>query len=115
MKNTMYTEKCLIQLISLSQKGCFILYNENKIAFCFKKGRFIGPKNLAFSVEKGVFFSPRIREKGVFFKLGYERGIRFGREWGWGWGWGCGGCGVGVGVCVCVCGGGGGGGGRYNI
>ena len=39
-----------------------------------------------------MFFSPRIRKKGVFFKLGYERGIRFGREWGgvgWGgdWGW----------------------------
>ena len=29
-----------------------------------------------------MFFSPRIREKGVFFKLGYEHGIRFGREWG---------------------------------
>ena len=34
------------------------------------------------SVEKGVIFSSKIREKGVFFKLGYERGIRFDREWG---------------------------------
>ena len=42
----------------------------------------------AISVEKGAFLSPRIREKGVFFKLGYERGVHFGREWGVGVGWG---------------------------
>ena len=30
----------------------------------------------------GFFFSSKKREKGVFFKLGYERGICFGREWG---------------------------------
>ena len=32
-------------------------------------------------LKKGCF-SSKIREKGVFFELGYEHGIRFGREWG---------------------------------
>ena len=35
----------------------------------------------AISVENGVCFSSKMREKGVFFKLQYEHGIRFGREW----------------------------------
>ena len=30
-----------------------------------------------------MLFSSKIREKGVFFKLGYEHGIRFGRDWWW--------------------------------
>ena len=34
----------------------------------------------AVSIEKGVSVSSKIRERGVFFKLGYEHGIRFGRE-----------------------------------
>ena len=76
----MYAEKCLIQLISLSQKSYFILCNENKIAFLFWKGAFYSTSKSAISVERGVFFSPRIRENGVFFKLHYERGICFGRE-----------------------------------
>ena len=29
----------------------------------------------------GVILSSKIHKKGVFFKLGYEHGIRFGREW----------------------------------
>ena len=62
-------------------KGYFILYNENKITFCFKKGFLLDLKISDFDWKRGVF-SQRIREKGVFFKLGYERGIRFGREWG---------------------------------
>ena len=33
-------------------------------------------------VKKGMIFSSKIREKGVFFKFVYERGIRFGQEWG---------------------------------
>ena len=41
-----------------------------------KKGVFYWASKSAISVEKGVFFSSKIREKGVFFKLGYERGIR---------------------------------------
>ena len=40
----------------------------------------VDPDPPAISVEKG-FFSSKTREKGVFFKLGYGRGIRFGREW----------------------------------
>ena len=31
------------------------------------------------------FFSSKFREKEVFFKLGYERGIDFGRGGGGGW------------------------------
>ena len=34
----------------------------------------------AVSIEKGLSVSSKIRERGVFFKLGYEHGIRFGRE-----------------------------------
>ena len=34
----------------------------------------------AVSIEKGVSVSSKIRERGVFFKLGYKHGIRFGRE-----------------------------------
>ena len=34
----MYVEKMFDKLISLSQKGYFMLCNENKIAFCFKRG-----------------------------------------------------------------------------
>ena len=71
MKNTMYTEKkCLIQLISLSQKGYFILYNENKIAFCFKKGRFIGPKNQSFLLKRECFSRPESVKRGYFSSLG---------------------------------------------
>ena len=34
------------------------------------------------SVEKGVFFSGKIRKKGVFSKFGYVHGMRFGRGTG---------------------------------
>ena len=46
-----------MQWISLSQKGYFILYNEDKITFCFKKGCFIGPQNQRFRLKKGCFSS----------------------------------------------------------
>ena len=58
----------------------FVAYITKKIAFCLKKLCFIGPQNQWFQLKKGCFLS-KIREKGVFFKLGYERGICFGREW----------------------------------
>ena len=62
------------------QKGHFILYNL-KNRFFFKKGRaFYWASRTAAPIEKGVSFSSKIRESGVFFKLGYEHGIRFGRE-----------------------------------
>ena len=84
-----------------------IWYNENKIAFCYKKGCFIEPQNQRFRLIKNVFFSHRIREKGVFQA------------------WVRGSC-MDLGVCrvcvcvVCVCarvcwGGGGGGGGGHLI
>ena len=47
-----------------------------KSRFALKR-TFYWTSKSAISVEKGVFFLPRIREKGVIFKLGYERGIRF--------------------------------------
>ena len=90
MKNTTYLENVfsLMQwhIFSLSQIGYFSLYHE-KIAFCLKRGVFLG-------LEIGwFFFSYEIREKGVFFKHGHERGIRFGQESvcvcvGWEWGGG---------------------------
>ena len=59
----------LIQLISFSPKGCFILYND-KNTFCFEKGVFYWASNSAISVEKGGFFSSKIRERGCFSVLG---------------------------------------------
>ena len=68
MKNKMYIEKYLKQLISFSQKGYFIFYNENITAFCFDKPFLLNHKTGDFG-WKGGFLS-RIRENGVFFKLG---------------------------------------------
>ena len=59
-------KKCLIQLISLSQEGYFILYNENKIAFCFKKECFIGPQHRRFRLKKGCFSRPESAKRGIF-------------------------------------------------
>ena len=55
---------------------------EIKSRFALERGVILDLIISDFAVEKGVFFSPRIREKGVFVKLGYKRGIRFGWEWG---------------------------------
>ena len=71
-----------IKLFSFSQKGYFIIYNE-KNAFCSKRGCFIGPQNQRFRLKKGWFFVQNPRKGGVFFKLGYEHGIRFGGESEW--------------------------------
>ena len=63
----MYTEKMLkTQLISLSQKGYFILYNGNITAFCFKKGCFIGPQNHRFRLKERCFSRPESTKRGVF-------------------------------------------------
>ena len=83
MKNTTYKENVLslIQLFHFHKKGYFFLYVE-KNAFYLKRGVLLALKISDFG-WKGLFlvvFSSKIREKGVFFKLGYERGIRFGRE-----------------------------------
>ena len=56
----------LIQFNSLSQKGYFILYNENKIVFCFKEGYFIGPQNQRLRLKKGCFFAQDPRKGGIF-------------------------------------------------
>ena len=45
------------------------------------KGVFYWASKSAISGEKGWVFLSQILEKGVFFKLGFEHGIRFGREW----------------------------------
>ena len=81
MKNTTYIEKSpeFEKLSSLSQQRYFTLYNE-KTSFALKKGVFHWASKSAISIEKGVHFSSGILEKGVFFKLGYEHGIRFGRN-----------------------------------
>ena len=55
-----------MQLIPLSQKGYFIWNNENRIAFCFKKGRFIGPQNQRFRLKKGCFSRPEAAKRGYF-------------------------------------------------
>ena len=75
-----------LHIFSASQKRNCSLYYE-KIAFSLKKKRcvILGLKISDFGGNTGVFFSSKIREKGVFFKLGYDRGIII---WS--------------GVCVCV-------------
>ena len=84
MKNTTYKEKCLefdavTYIITFTKKGnVAYTYITKKNRVFLKKGVFYWASKSAISVEKWVFFS-KIREKGVFFKLGYERGIRFGR------------------------------------
>ena len=57
-------------------------YITKKNHVLLKKGVFYWASKSAISVEKGVFFFSKIREKGLFFKLGNECGIRFGRELG---------------------------------
>ena len=79
----------LLHIFSLSQKGYLSLYYQ-KSHFDYKKIFLLGLEFGDFVWKRGVFFAQNPR-KGVFFKLGYERGIRFRREWG---GWG----GFGVGV-----------------
>ena len=59
-----------------------LIWRKNRVLL--KKGCFIKPQNQRFRLKKGFFLSSKIREKGVFFKLGYERGIRFGRKLGGG-------------------------------
>ena len=60
----------LIQLISLSQILYFIFYIENRIAFCFKKGCFIGPQNQRFRLKRGCFSRPKSTKMGYFSRLG---------------------------------------------
>ena len=60
----------LIQSISLSQNGYFIFYIENKIAFCFKKGCFIGPQNQRFRLKRGCFTRPKSAKRFFFSCLG---------------------------------------------
>ena len=54
----------------VSQKGFFILNNENKIAFYFKKGCFIGRQNQRFCLKKGYFSRPESAKRGCFSSLG---------------------------------------------
>ena len=51
-------------------KGYFILYNDNKIAFCYKKERFIGPQNQRFRLKKGCFSLPKSAKGGYSSSLG---------------------------------------------
>ena len=69
-------------LTFIKKKGTVAYITKNRVLL--KKGCFVGPQNQRFRLKKGWFFSSKIREKGVFFKLGNKRGIRFGREWGLG-------------------------------
>ena len=70
LKNTKYTEKMFVRLISLSQKGYFILYNEDKIAFCFKKGCFIALQKQRFRLKNGCFPRPESAKRVYFSSLG---------------------------------------------
>ena len=86
MKYTPYIEKCFefdaVTYILTFTKRYFSLHHE-KFAFWFKKGCLIRPQNQRFRLKKGWgFFSSQIREKVFLIKLGYERGIGFGRELG---------------------------------
>ena len=56
MKNTVYMETVLS--LTLSQKGTFILYNENQISFCLKGGVLLDLKINYFSWKGGGFFRP---------------------------------------------------------
>ena len=67
MKNTMYIKKYLMQLISLSQKGYFILYNENKITLHFNKSCFIGPQNQRFRCQSLILFQPVSFSRPIIF------------------------------------------------
>ena len=68
----MYTQKSLIglQLIWLSQKGYFFLYNENKITYFFKSRWFIWPQNQRFWLKNGCFCRPQFANRGRFPSLG---------------------------------------------
>ena len=55
--------------------------NNNKTRFALKKVFYWAWKISDFGLKKKKSFFVRNSRKGVFFKLGYERGIRFGREW----------------------------------
>ena len=71
-------------------------YITKKKQFCWKRV-FCWASKPMILVEKAVFYSSKIPEKGVLFKLGCHHGISLGREW-WGWEWGgVGGWGWGVG------------------
>ena len=82
MKNTAYIKNVFslmqLHIFSISQKGyCSLCYE--RVAFCLKRGVLLGLKISDFGWKRGVFVQfPR---KGMFLKLGYERGIPFGREW----------------------------------
>ena len=71
-----------LHVFSLHKKGT-VTYITKKLRFAKKKKRggiLLGLKINDFGWKRGVL-SSQIREKGVFFELGYERGIRFGRRW----------------------------------
>ena len=86
VKYTTYIEKCIeldaVTYILTITKGYFSLCYE-KIVFCLKRGVLLSLKISDFGWKR-TFLSSKNSEKGVFFKLWYERGIRFGREGG-GW------------------------------
>ena len=77
MKNTTYID-VVAYIPTFTKRVLYLTLRKNRVLL--KKGCFIGRRNQRFRLKKGCFFSSKIREKGVFFKLRYERGIRFGRE-----------------------------------
>ena len=68
------------------KRGTLSYITKNNVFF-WTKGCFIGPQINYFGRKRGAF-SHTICEKGVFFKLGNEQGIRFGGDWGMGVGLG---------------------------
>ena len=85
----------MFDTINLSfTKGYFILYDENKIAFCFKRGVLLDLKISEFGWKMGCFSRPRPESaKGGIFQAWVRLGtsvvyIHFGRDWGGGGGGG---------------------------
>ena len=80
MKNTTYIEKCLefdvvTYILTFTKRVLSLILLKNRLLL--KKGCFIGRQNQRFCLKKACFFFVQNPRKGVFFKLGYERGIRW--------------------------------------
>ena len=71
-----------LHIFSVSQKKGTVAYITKKNRVLLKNGVLYWASKSAISVEKGCFFRPKSAKRWCFFTLGYERGIRFGRELG---------------------------------
>ena len=65
----------------ITKKGTLSYIMKIKSRFTFKRGVLLDLKISDFGWKMGLFLAQNPR-KGGLSKLGYKRGIRFGREWG---------------------------------